>query len=581
MHTFIVHWVVGIVVLWTGAFVSLQSAIAQSLSDQASELLRTRIEVAGVPPKITVGEELIHASMTLLLFYERRMYRPAWTGDDGPLPQVYALLKAISEAGREGLKPADYHLVKIECTLKKVRQNPGGKNLLDPRRLVDLDLLLTDAFLIYGSHLLAGRINPETIDPEWHANLREADLASVLQTALDSNQIEEALKNLLPPQLGYNRLKQALARYRDIAAKGGWSTVPPGPKMKKGDTGERVVVLCNRLIATCDLDQKPYNNKNIFDDDLEEEVRRFQRRHGLDADGIVGPLTLAELNVPVEQRVRQIELNLERWRWLPQDLGKRFILVNIANFELDVVEDGQLVMTMRAVVGRHYRRTPVFSGKMTYLVLSPYWHTPPGIAVKDKLPLIRKNPDYLVEQNIKVFQGWGAETKEIDPKTVDWSKVTAKNFNYRLRQEPGPLNALGGVKFMFPNKFDVYLHDTPSRELFAKTVRTFSSGCIRIEKAIELAEYVLRGDPKWTRETILAAIGKRVEQNVRLPEPIPVHLLYWTAWTDEDGSIEFRNDIYGRDKTLDEALREKPPISMKTEQEVLKLHTLDRWRWLL
>jgi len=561
MHGSVVRSVIAIAFLGAVVFASLQTVTAQTLSDQVRELLRNRIETAGVPPRITVGEEIIHASTALPLFYERRMYRPAWSEDDGTLLQVDALVKAIRDADREGLRPTDYHLAKIEATLKEMLQNQEKKTPLNPRRLVDLDLLLTDAFLVYGSHLLVGRINPETIDAEWHANRRDADIAQVLQAALDSNQIEDGLKKLVPPQPGYGRLKQALAHYRDIAAKGGWPTVPDGPKMQKGDRGERVLALRNWLVATRDIDQPPDSNTDLFDDVLEEAVRRFQLRHGLDVDGIVGSLTLAALNVPAEERMRQIEVNMERWRWLPQDLGERFILVNTANFELDVVENDKPVMTMRAVVGKNYRRTPVFSDRMTYLVLSPYWYIPPGIAVQDKLPLIREDPDYLSKENIKVFQGWGAETKEIDPKTVDWSTVTAKNFNYRLRQEPGPQNALGRVKFMFPNKFDVYLHDTPSRELFVKTVRTFSSGCIRIEKAIELAEYVLRDDPKWRRENILAAIDRGVEQTVRLPEPIPIHLLYWTVWADEHGSIQFRNDIYGRDKRLDQALRQEPSSS--------------------
>ena len=565
MHGSVVRSVIAIAFLGAIVFASLQTVTAQTLSDQVRELLRNRIETAGVPPKITVGEEVIHASIALPLFYERRMYRPAWSEDDGPLLQVDALVKAIHEADREGLRPTDYHLAKTEATLKEMRQNQEKKTPLNPRRLVDLDLLLTDAFLVYGSHLLVGRINPETIDAEWLANRREADLVSILQTALDSNQIEEGLKKLLPPQPGYGRLKRALAHYRGVAAKGGWFTVPDGPRMQKGDRGERVVALRTRLITTGDLAEEQLNNGELFDDRLEEAVQAFQRRNGLDVDGMVGPATLAAMNVPVEERIRQIEINMERWRWLPQYLGERFILVNIANFELDVVENDQPVMTMRAVVGKNYRRTPVFSDRMTYLVLSPYWHIPQGIAVQDKLPLIRKDPDYLTKENIKVFQGWGAETKEIDPKTVDWSTVTAKNFNYRLRQEPGPQNALGRVKFMFPNKFDVYLHDTPSRELFVKTVRTFSSGCIRIEKPIELAEYLLRDDPKLTREKILTTIDKGVEQTVRLAEPTPIHLLYWTAWVDEDGTVHFRNDIYGRDKLLIEALQEKPPLLIKTE----------------
>jgi murein L,D-transpeptidase YcbB/YkuD len=233
----------------------------------------------------------------------------------------------------------------------------------------------------------------------------------------------------------------------------------------------------------------------------------------------------------------------------------------MANFELNVVEKDQPVMAMRVIVGKGYRRTPVFSGKMIYLVFNPYWHVPHSIAINDKLPLIRKEPNYLMKQHIRVFQGWGAEANEIDPKSIDWYKVDAKNFRYTLRQDPGPWNALGRVKFMFPNRFNVYIHDTPSRELFNKSARMFSSGCIRIEKPIELAAYLLRDDPKWTSESILAAIDRQVEQTVQLREPIWVHLLYWTAWVSEDNITHFVRDIYGRDKLLDEALQEKPPTA--------------------
>lgn len=367
------------------------------------------------------------------------------------------------------------------------------------------------------------------------------------------------MHSLLPPQPGYTRLRQALARYRDLAANGGWPSVPDGPKLQKGDRSERVPALRQRLIAAGDLDPAAGDSLDLFDEVVEEALRKFQRRHGLEADGVVGATTFANLNVPVEERLRQVVLNMERWRWLPQDLGQRHILVNIANFELDVFESDQVVLAMRVMVGKDYRRTPVFSDRMNYIVLCPYWHVTPNIAVNDKLPLIRKDAGYLAKQNMKLFRGWGADTKEIDPTTIDWSQITARNFSYRLRQDPGPGNALGRVKFMFPNSFNVYLHDTPSRELFAKTERAFSSGCIRVEKPVDLAEYVLRGDPKWTRASIETAIKKWEEQTVRLPAPIPVHLLYWTAWANEDGSINFRRDIYGRDKLLEEALREKPP----------------------
>lgn len=550
-----------LVLLWVPGGYLGQTGPDRPLSEQVRERLRNRIEAGEALGALTVGGELIHASVVLPRFYERRTYRPAWTDNDGPLPQVDDLIRAIRGARREGLRPADYHLGKIETALAEIRQDQRANRALDPGRLTDLEVLLTDAFLIYASHLLAGRVNPETIDSEWIANRRGEDLASVLENALTTGEVEQVLAGLLPPQSGYAKLREALARYRDIAARGGWPEVPDGPKLQRGDRSERVVALRARLMEEGDLVGGAGADREAFDDTVEEAVRRFQVRHGLDVDGVVGRATLAQLNVPAPDRVRQIELNMERWRWLPQDLGERFILLNIANFELDVVEGGLPVLTMRAVVGRTYRRTPVFSTSMTYLVLSPYWNVPPNIAVKDILPTVKKDPDYLARLNIRVFRGWGAEAQEIDPGTINWSLLGPGNFSYRFRQDPGPVNALGRVKFMFPNRFNVYLHDTPARELFAKNVRTFSSGCIRIEKPIELAEYVLQGSTRWTREVILSESAKGVEQTVRIPRPIPVHLLYWTAWSEQDGTTHFRPDIYGRDARLAPALREEPPTA--------------------
>jgi len=544
---------------WAYGFALGNRVEAATLSSQVQEILRNRMEAAGTPPKILCRGEQICESGALPLFYERRLFRPAWVADDGPLPQVDSFLQSIQEAHREGLRPEGYHLSNIKALLAELAETTIQKKPFSPEKLADLDLLLTDAFLIYSSHLLSGRVNPEMIQAEWYAKSRKANLDRILQIALDAKQIENVLQSLLPRHPGYARLRQALADYRSMAQKGGWPKVPGGRKMRLGEFGERARILRNRLAISGDLDPAQGRDGLLFNVALERGVKKFQRRHGLEVDGIVGPATLAALNFSVEERVLQIEANLERWRWLPQDFGPRYILVNVANFGLEVMENGATVMTMRAVVGRSYQRTPAFSAEMTYLVFCPYWNVPDSIAKEEMLPLIQKDPAYLAQNQLKLFQGWGSEQKEIDPTTVDWSSVNAENFPYHLRQEPGPMNPLGRVKFMFPNKFNVYLHDSPSRGLFWRTEREFSHGCIRIHKAIELAEYVLRGDPQWTPESVHEAIDKSLDQIVRLPEPIPVHVLYWTAWVDEDGVVHFRKDIYERDKTLEEALEVRPP----------------------
>jgi murein L,D-transpeptidase YcbB/YkuD len=262
----------------------------------------------------------------------------------------------------------------------------------------------------------------------------------------------------------------------------------------------------------------------------------------------------------VQARIDQVIVNLERWRWLPEELGDFYVVVNIASFRLDVVRDGKSVLDMRIVVGTPYRRTPVFSDQIRYLVLNPYWEVPGRIAIQDKLPLIKRNPNYLAEQGFTVLQGWGTAERIIDPSTVNWTGLSQQNFPYRLRQSPGPLNALGRVKFMFPNRFSVYLHDTPARELFDRETRTFSSGCIRVEAPLELAETLLSGDPRWSRAAINTASRAGREETVQLPTPVPVHLQYWTAWISRtDGRLQFSNDVYGRDQAVLRGLREAAP----------------------
>jgi murein L,D-transpeptidase YcbB/YkuD len=548
----------------TGSF-PCQSALAQTLSDLVGQTLRHRITASSLEGTVACRGKQLCGSAVIPRFYWLRAFRPAWSTDGAPRSQATLLVKAIHEASQEGLNPEDYHLAPIQRLMTRIQNGTAGTQEIKLEELADLDLLLTDAFLLYAFHLSAGRVNPETIQAEWFIKTQEVDLAEVLQTALDKDQIIEVLDNLRPNHPGYERLKKALRAYKNIEDMGGWAVVPAGFPMAKGDEGVRVRVLRAHLILSGDLDAFEEGHQDVFDDALEDAVRRFQARHGLAVDGIVGRATVAALNIPVEQRIRQIRLNLERWRWLPRDFERRYLLVNIANFALDVIEDARVVISMRVVTGTRMRRTPVFTGRMTYMELNPYWNIPPIIAKKDILPHLWKDPEYLVRENIRVFQGWSAEAPEIDPESIDWSRITPRRFPFKLRQEPGPSNALGRIKFMFPNKFDVYLHDTPARGLFNQTTRSFSSGCIRIEKPIELAEYLLRDQTEWTREEIVAAINSNKTQIVRIPEPIAVHILYWTAWVDPGGTIHLRDDIYGRDTPLDGALEKGPPNSSGAE----------------
>ena len=527
-----------------------------TLEERTREFLRQRIEAAAHLPAIMVGEREIYSNVVLPRFYLERTYRPAWSGNDGPLPVADSLVAAVKNSYRDGLQPEDYHLDAIEEILSTIRDRQRRGQEPHHLRLVDLDLLLTDAFLVLGSHLLRGRIDPVTFDPEWHPSRRETDMGAILHDAIEERNIGQTLHSLLPDHTEYFRLRESLARYRQIQDDGGWPVIPGGPTMRKGDTGERVAALRERLMLAGDYD---YNEATAadeltFDESLEKAVIGFQSRHGLETDGLVGRETLSHLNTSVEQRLQQVLINMERWRWLPENLGERYIIVNIANFELDVIENGEPVMNMRVIVGRHYRRTPVFTGSMTYLVLSPFWHIPPGITANDVLPQVRRDTGYLANNNIRVFRGWGADAPEVDPATVDWSAITPRNNPYRFRQDPGPNNSLGLVKFMFPNRFNVYLHDTPARELFARVQRDFSSGCIRVEKPVELTQYLLADRPEWTREAITAAMRRPAERTVRLQRPVPVHILYWTAWAEEDGTIHFRRDIYNRDQRLYDAL---------------------------
>jgi len=518
-------------------------------------------------------------------FYEGRSYRPAWSNDAGPLPSADALINTIqAEAKREGLRPEDYPLAKLKMLLQEARQQP-----FDPRRLADLDLLLTDTFLTYGARVSVGKVRLDRMDAAWFEKHQKADLVQVLQTAVEADRLVDAITALPPQHPEYTKLQKALAQYRDIAAHGGWPLVPEGLKLHMGDRDERVIKLRARLQVTGELTLKsPKDGKlssaspghkgsqnnspsdsELFDKAVEQAVRRFQRRHGLSADGVLGDATLAALNVSAEDRVQQLAVNMERWRALPTDLGSRHIDVNIPNFTLTVMENHQPVMNMKVVVGKmlERRNTPTFSATMTHLVLNPYWYVPKSIAEEELFPLSRKDSQYFAKHGFVIRRIPVGEKQIPDPNATDGSPISTKTYQNVLRQEPGPTNALGRIKFMFPNAHGVYLHDTPAKELFNRTVRTFSHGCIRIEKPLDLAEYVLHGNFEWTRDAILAAIERQKEKTVWLPEPLPVYIQYWTAWVDGEGTVQFRNDIYGYDEIPGTRLPMTKPVTPRPQTQ--------------
>ncbi|WP_167527831.1 L,D-transpeptidase family protein [Desulfosarcina alkanivorans] len=530
--------------------------------DRVQKAIQTRLDGGTAIEALSCQGEMICGIRMLPRAYDNRNYLPLWIDASLRLEKAEALAGAIGRADEDGLVPQDYHIEAIDGLLAEIceQASAAGPDSVAAELWADLDLILTDAFLLYGSHLAAGRVNPETLHNDWKINPVAADLLSSLVAAASSGDVDGALAQLRPAHSGYSTLRSALARLRRLAASGGWPLLGADRTLRPGDRDAAVGGLRHRLTVTGDLEQAFHEDDALlFDAGTESAVRRFQQRHGLKVDGIVGPDTYGMLNVPVSQRIRQVVLNLERWRWLPHDLGSRYILVNTADFNLKAVENGRVGLQMRVVVGRPARRSPVFSARMTYLVVNPYWNVPTTIAVQDILPELQKDITYLSSKGIRVFENWERDAPEIDPATVDWQAYHANRFPFRLRQDPGPYNALGRIKFMFPNQFAVYLHDTPNRALFKRAQRDFSSGCIRLESPEALADFVLADDPRWAAETLADVFREKDRRIIRLKHPIPVHLLYMTAWVDATGSIQFRSDIYDRDRDLAQALSQRRP----------------------
>jgi len=503
-------------------------------------------------------------------FYGKRDYRPAWSTSLGPSRQASALIAAIPTlAAEEGLDAKRYSVERLAALAREVRETTSFDDADAQRRLADLDVELSYTYLSLVEDLAAGSLQPEKLGVEWYVKRPVPGTGaheSTLEQALGAKtpgEMLRTLRSLTPRHAAYQRLTLALAAYRAIAARGGWGEVPAGPPLKMGDGGPRVAALRARLSASGDLAATPANPGSPsaagYDEAVAAAVSHFQRRHGLEPTGKVGADTLAELNVPVEARIRQIEVNQERWRWMPASLGDRYILVNVPDFRLDVVEGGAVPLSMRVIVGKPKGRTPIFSSRMAYLQLNPEWNLPDDIAANEIAPKLAADPGYLARHDMDLIRGWGNKEEVVDPASADLSKL-GKGSPYRLRQRSGEANPLGQVKFLFPNPFDVYLHGTPGQSLFARTVRNFSHGCVRLEKPEDLAAYLLKDDPKWTPDSIQSAIATGDHRTILLPKPMPIYILYWTAWVDADGTVELRRDLYGHDAAVGLALAHEPPV---------------------
>lgn len=478
--------------------------------------------------------------------YAQRGFQPVWLEAAGaPKPSAGAVLAVLRAADAEGLSSADYHPDAIAAAL-----DDGV-----PEDRAALDLLLTDAVMKYGTHLHAGRMAPKAISPDFaEVRPRAVDAADLVQRVGEAADPRAVLAALTPARAEYAALKDALTVYRALDAAGGWPAVPAlqVTKLEPGRRDPAVKALRKRLAVTGEFEglSEPKTAADVYDPALRTAVERFQARHGLTVDGVVGASTIAALNVTATGRVGQILASLERLRWMPDDFGPRHVVVNVPDYTLKAVDHGAVVQEMRVIVGTKVRRTPVFSSVIGSIILNPTWTMPVKLAREDYLPKLLKDPGYLGSHGISVYASWSPGAARLDANQIDWRQLGSNIAKLRLRQDPGPLNALGQVKFNIPNDFDVYLHDTPNREKFDKTVRSFSSGCVRVGKPLELADFVLAGNPEWPVERRQQQIATRETKTVVLKQPVAVHLLYQTAWVDAAGIVQFREDIYGRDTEM-------------------------------
>jgi len=506
--------------------------------------LRTRLEQLRDLRRPTVlGVSL--ASVPLLDdFYYRRNDRHVWYDRQ----QVEGLLDLIRQSVDEGFQSSDFHARAI-----RLATDGHAPSRLTRSIRADVEILLSDSLLRLIHHRRYGKVDPKRLDKSWNPipGPYARDLIADLEWVARDQDLRAAVTGLVSKPAFQTRLQQGLARYRKIAAAGGWPKVPAGKSLRPHMQDPRVPIVRERLRVTGDFNG-PASEDLVYDKVLKAAVLAFQKRHRLKEDGIVGSKTRLAMNTSATKRVDQIRINLERMRWISAGLSDSFLLVDITEQQAELFRNGQAVWSTRVIVGRPGRPTPTFRDEVEYIEINPSWIVPPTILSQDILPAMRKDPGYLDKRGLQVVTYGGSP---VSPGSVDWY-MPSESFPYMIRQPPGTRNALGRIKFIFPNRHAIYLHDTPRRSLFRRSWRLFSSGCVRVERPWKLAELILNQTESWSQTRFKRLLASGRTRRVYLEEPLTILLAYWTAKGDADGKILFRKDVYSRDKAVLQALNE-------------------------
>jgi len=531
----------------------LSSLDARAEEAALQQYLRGRIESFEVAKSLRVDGVELAAKALIPKVYAATHFAPLWTNPH----QVDELLRAIQDMSLDGLDPQDYHLDRLHRLRSELQATPDEVGALD------LDLLLTDALARVAYHAHYGKVDPERLDDTWNLQneWKGKRGAEAVLDFVHSPSLYAELESLKPQRPMYKKLRDALAQYRAYEAAGGWAKLPTGPTLALGASDPRLSAVRHRLAITADLPPELDNGEESFDLPLLEALQRFQQRHALPG-GRLDAETLQALNLPPKVWIDRLRVNLERARWIMPVDDPTYVLVNIAAFEIYLVKDGQRVWQEVVQVGRELAQTPLFRDQIEYLVLNPTWTVPPSMLAETILPQAKKNPAYVRKRGLRVYDRKG---REVAPESVPWRKYQASNLPYRLTQPAGAENALGAIKFMFPNRYYIYLHDTPNQLGFDEPMRTASAGCIRVRNPLQLAE-LLAVDSPWTREAIDTQIKTGKTESVYLTKPVPVFLLYWTAEVAEDGILRFHSDVYDRDRPILDALNKAPRVRKQSRR---------------